>query len=87
MRQGRPSSTRASRTRLPETRPRRHRGRQGKLALGGRAYFAQALALKQADPAVTAGIYSVIAVPWLVPGGAISFQPARFPRTIAEATA
>jgi uncharacterized protein YciI len=47
----------------------------------------EALALKQADPAVRAGVYSVVAMPWIVPGGAIAFGPARFPRSLAEAEA
>lgn len=42
--------------------------------------------LKQADPAVRAGRYSVHILPWMVPGGAITFNQARFPRSIAEAT-
>jgi uncharacterized protein len=45
-----------------------------------------ALALKARDPAVVAGIYTVTAIPWLVPGGAVRFFPARFPRSVAEAT-
>jgi hypothetical protein len=45
----------------------------------------QALELKNADPAVQAGLYRVEVLPWLVPKGAISFAPTRFPRTIAEA--
>jgi uncharacterized protein YciI len=45
----------------------------------------QALRLQQQDPAVRARRYSVRVLPWLVPKGAISFSPARFPRSIAEA--
>jgi uncharacterized protein len=45
----------------------------------------QALRLKQQDPAVRAGRFSVKVVPWLVPRGAIGFSPARFPRSMAEA--
>jgi uncharacterized protein YciI len=41
--------------------------------------------LKEADPAVRAGRYDVVTLPWLVPAGAVAFSPARFPRTIAEA--
>jgi uncharacterized protein YciI len=41
--------------------------------------------LKAADPAVKAGLYEIEVLPWLVPKGAMSFGPARFPRTIAEA--
>src|SRR5437764_865871 len=43
--------------------------------------------LKERDPAVQAGLYRIEAIPWMVPGGAMSFQPARFPRSIAEASA
>jgi uncharacterized protein YciI len=46
----------------------------------------EALELKRRDPAVRAGLYTVEAIPWLVPGGAISFAPTRFPRSIAEVT-
>ena len=45
----------------------------------------EALALKAADPAIQAGIYSLQTMAWLVPGGAVKFAPARFPRSIAEA--
>jgi uncharacterized protein len=45
----------------------------------------QARELKEADPAVKAGRYRVEVLPWLVPKGAMSFGPTRFPRTIAEA--
>ena len=41
--------------------------------------------LKEADPAVRAGRFSVEVIPWMVPGRAISFAPAHFPRTLAEA--
>ncbi len=47
----------------------------------------RALALENEDPAVQAGVYTIKAIPWLVPGGAMSFTPARFPRSIAEAEA
>ncbi len=40
--------------------------------------------LKEADPAVRAGRFSVEAMPWMVPGGAISFSPTRFPRSTAD---
>jgi uncharacterized protein YciI len=46
----------------------------------------EALALKEADPAVRAGVYSVVAIPWMLPSGAMSFSPTRFPRSMAEAT-
>ncbi len=42
--------------------------------------------LKDADPAVRAGVFALEIVPWLVPAGAISFSPTRFPHSIAEAT-
>ena len=45
----------------------------------------QALALKENDPAVRAGVYSVVAMPWMLPAGAMSFSPTRFPRSMAEA--
>ena len=41
--------------------------------------------LKEADPAVRAGRFSVTVIPWIVPKGAVSFSPARFPRSLAEA--
>src|SRR5215831_11361295 len=41
--------------------------------------------LKEADPAVRAGRFSIEVLPWIVPGGAMRFAPARFPRSIAEA--
>jgi uncharacterized protein len=47
----------------------------------------QARALKEADPAVQAGVYSIRVIPWVVPAGAMAFSPTRFPRSIAEATA
>ena len=45
----------------------------------------EAQALKEQDPAVQAGRFSVKVLPWLVPGGAVSFSPTRFPRSMAEA--
>ena len=33
--------------------------------------------LKEQDPAVLAGRFSVKVIPWVVPGGAISFSPTR----------
>jgi uncharacterized protein YciI len=44
----------------------------------------QARELKQADPAVRAGIYSIQTIPWIVPTGAMHFTPAHFPRSMAE---
>jgi len=43
--------------------------------------------LKEADPAVRAGRYCVKILPWMVPAGAVSFAPARFPRSMAEVSA
>jgi uncharacterized protein YciI len=43
-----------------------------------------ALTLKEADPAVQAGKFTVTVLPWLVPGGAVHFSPTRFPRSMAE---
>ena len=44
----------------------------------------QARALKEADPAVRAGRYSVKVVPWMVPAGAMTFSATHFPRSVAE---
>jgi uncharacterized protein YciI len=41
--------------------------------------------LKEADPAVQAGRFSVTLLPWMVPAGAMAFSPAHFPRSMAEA--
>jgi len=46
----------------------------------------EARALKERDPAVQAGKYRVIALPWMVPAGAMNFSPASFPRSASEAT-
>jgi uncharacterized protein YciI len=46
----------------------------------------QARALKESDPAVQAGRFSVKVIPWMVPAGAMSFTSTRFPRSIAEAS-
>ncbi len=45
----------------------------------------QARALQEDDPGVRAGRYRIIALPWMVPGGAAAFSPTRFPRSMAEA--
>lgn len=45
----------------------------------------EARALKEADPAVRAGLYSIRAIPWIVPAGAMAFSPTRFPRSVEEA--
>lgn len=44
----------------------------------------RALAIKEQDPAVRAGRFSVKVIPWMVPAGAMSFAKARFPRSAAE---
>ena len=46
----------------------------------------EARRLRESDPAVQAGRYSVEAMPWMVPAGAMSFTPTRFPRSLAEAS-
>ena len=40
--------------------------------------------LKEQDPAVKAGWFSVQVMPWIVPAGAMHFTPAHFPRSMAE---
>jgi len=40
--------------------------------------------LKEADPAVESGRYSIHIMPWIVPGGAVAFSPTHFPRSMAE---
>jgi uncharacterized protein len=44
----------------------------------------EARALAEADPAVVAGWFSVTVLPWMIPAGAMHFQPARFPHSVAE---
>jgi len=51
-----------------------------------RADVDEARRLRESDPAVQAGRYSVIAMPWTVPAGAMSFTRVRFPRSVAEAS-
>ncbi len=41
--------------------------------------------LKEQDPAVRAGRFSVKVISWMVPSGALAFSRTRFPRSIAEA--
>jgi uncharacterized protein YciI len=41
--------------------------------------------LKAQDEAVRAGILTVETAAWMVPAGAVSFSPTRFPRSMAEA--
>lgn len=45
----------------------------------------EARRLKEADPAVQAGLYEIQVFPWMVPSGAISFAPTTFPRSVAQA--
>ncbi len=45
----------------------------------------RAVALCEQDPAVRAGRFDIKVFPWIVPAGAVSFSPTRFPRSIAEA--
>jgi uncharacterized protein len=40
--------------------------------------------LKEEDPAVHAGRFEVKVMPWLVPGGAMSFSKTVFPRSMSE---
>ena len=42
--------------------------------------------LDEQDPAVRAGLYSIKAVSWMVPGGVMSFSPGHLPRSVAEAS-
>jgi uncharacterized protein YciI len=45
----------------------------------------QAWELEKDDPAVTAGMYTIQAIPWVVPGGAMTFAPVDLPRSMAQA--
>ena len=45
----------------------------------------RARALKEADPAVQAGIFRLKIMPWMVPAGALRHSPTRFPHSIADA--
>jgi uncharacterized protein YciI len=40
----------------------------------------EALRLKGEDPAVRAGVFDLVALPWMVPAGALHFTPTTFPR-------
>ena len=44
----------------------------------------RARALKEQDPAVRAGRFSVEILPWIVPAGAMTFAHARLPRSMAD---
>ncbi len=41
--------------------------------------------LSEQDPAVKTGRFSVKILPWMVPGGAVTFSRTRFPHSTAEA--
>ena len=41
----------------------------------------EALRLKSDDPAVRAGVFELIAMPWMLPAGAMHFTPTTFPRS------
>jgi uncharacterized protein YciI len=43
-----------------------------------------AVRLAEADPAVIAGRFRIVAQPWAVPSGAMSFAHTRLPRAMAE---
>jgi uncharacterized protein len=67
----------------------------GPLLDGGRHYRGLALysateeearRLAEADPAVLAGVFGVVVLPWKVPAGALSFSPVPFPRSAADAS-
>jgi uncharacterized protein YciI len=42
--------------------------------------------LKEQDPAVQIGRFSVKVMPWMVPAGAMTFSRTRFPRSVGEAS-
>lgn len=44
----------------------------------------EALALKSADPAVRAGVFRLVVLPWTTPSGAIHFTHTDLPRSIAD---
>jgi uncharacterized protein YciI len=44
----------------------------------------RARALKEQDPAVVAGRFSVKVIPWIVPHGAVSYSRTRFPRSVSD---
>jgi uncharacterized protein YciI len=47
----------------------------------------RARALKEQDPAVLAGRFSVQVIPWMVPAGAMAFSRTHFPRSAGEVDA
>ena len=46
----------------------------------------EARRLKEADEAVRAGVFSVRALPWRIPAGAMSFSRTFFPRSMRDVT-
>lgn len=44
----------------------------------------EALRLKGEDPAVRAGVFELVAMPWMLPAGAMHFTPTTFPRSTDE---
>ena len=40
--------------------------------------------LKEEDPAVRAGRFDLLVMPWMVPGGAMTFSATDFPRSMPE---
>jgi uncharacterized protein YciI len=48
---------------------------------------AEALRLKSADPAVRAGVYRLVVLPWMTPAGALHFTHTRMPRSRADVRA
>ena len=44
----------------------------------------EALRLKGNDPAVQAGVFELVAMPWRLPAGAMHFSPTTFPRSTGD---
>jgi uncharacterized protein YciI len=44
----------------------------------------EALRLKGEDPAVRAGVFELVALPWMLPAGLVHFTPSTFPRSVDE---
>jgi uncharacterized protein YciI len=44
----------------------------------------EALRLKGEDPAVRAGVFELVAMPWMLPAGAMHFTPTTFPRSTRD---
>ena len=49
-----------------------------------RAEPEEALRLKREDPAVQAGVFDLVAMPWMLPAGAMHFTPTTFPRSTGD---